>query len=63
MDSVFVAMGAELLQFNAASRVSTVFLGRVPRHASGTLIRIGPALRTFQRDDDADAFSHGDGYS
>ncbi len=55
---VLVAMGAELLQFQPCSGVATVFLSGVAGNPSGTLVGVGTALGTFQRDNDSDALSH-----
>ena len=58
VDGVLIAVGAEFLQLHATRRVATVFLGGVPRYTVGTLVRISPALCTFQSNDEADAFCH-----
>jgi hypothetical protein len=58
VDGVLIAVGAEFLQLHATRRVATVLLGGVPRYTIGTLVRISPALCTFQSNDEADAFSH-----
>jgi hypothetical protein len=55
---VLIAMGAELLQFNAVGGVTTVFGGGIARHPSRSLVWVGTTLGTLQRNDNADTFSH-----
>jgi hypothetical protein len=55
---MFVAMRAELLEFNAVSRVPTIFAGGVARDAGRSLVRVGAALCALQRDDNTNTFSH-----
>ena len=57
-----VAVGAEFLQLQAASRITTVFHGGVTGNTSRTLVSIRAALRAFQSYNDADAFAFGHGY-
>lgn len=58
MDGVLVAVGAELLQFDAARRVATVLLGGVARYTVRALVRVSPAFSALKGNDEADAFSH-----
>ena len=45
---VLVAVGAKLLEFDAAGSVATVFLSGVSRHAIRPLVVIGAALRALK---------------
>lgn len=58
MSRVTVAVGAELFQFESASRVTAVLLRGVARHPVGTLVWVATAFRTFQSDNNSDTFSH-----
>jgi hypothetical protein len=58
VDSVLVAVGAELLQLDAVGRVTTVLLGGVARYTVRALVRVSPALCALKGDDEADAFGH-----
>lgn len=58
MVGMFVAMGAELFQFQPCRRVATVFHSSVTRNALGAFIWVGTTLGTFQGHDNANTFSH-----
>jgi hypothetical protein len=58
VDSVLIAVGAELFQLNAPGGVATVFLGGVPRNSRRPLAWVCAALGAFQGNDNTDAFSH-----
>jgi hypothetical protein len=58
VDGMLVAVRAELLQLHSAGRIPTIFHRRIARHTIGPLVPIGATFRTFERDHDADTFSH-----
>lgn len=58
VNGMFVAMGAELLEFHPSSGVAAVFLGRVSGHAVRPLVRVGATLSTFEGHNNANALSH-----
>jgi hypothetical protein len=55
---VLVAVGTELVQFEPSRGVTAVFGGGIAGNTGGALVRIGAALRAFQRDNNANALSH-----
>ena len=55
VNGVFVAMGAELLEFYPAGGVAAVFGGGVTRHPFRPLVGVGTTLGTFKRDDNTNA--------
>ena len=58
MNRVLVAMGTELFQFDPVGGIPTVLGGGVARHSGRSLVRIGAALSTLQRNNDTNALSH-----
>jgi hypothetical protein len=58
VDGMLVAVGAEFLQFHSAGGIPTIFHRRIARHTVRPFVRIGATFRTFERDHDADTFSH-----
>ena len=59
MRSRFIAMRAELFDFQPFSRVPSIFLGCVPRNARRALGGIGPAFGALESDNDPDALVFG----
>ena len=57
MDSMFVAVRAELAEFHTCCGVTTIFHRSVTRHARRSLVRIGPTLGTFERNNNSYAFT------
>ena len=58
MNSVLIAVGTELFQFNAIGGITPIFLSGVARYPIRAFGRIGAALGTLKGNDEADAFSH-----
>lgn len=58
VNRMFVAMGAELLEFHPSRGVAAVFLGRVSGHAVRPLVRVGATLGAFEGHNNANALSH-----
>ncbi len=58
MDSVFVAVGAKLIEFDTCGGVPTIFGRGVARNPCGTLVGVSATLGTLQRDNDPNALSH-----
>lgn len=56
MDSVRVAVGAELLDFEPPGGVPTVFASGITGYAVRTLVGIGATFGAFHGDGNADAF-------
>ena len=48
MHGVLIAVGAKLLEFDAAGSVATIFLSGVSRHAVRPLVVVGAALRALK---------------
>ena len=48
MHGVRIAVGAKLLEFDAAGSVATIFLSGVSRHAVRPLVVVGAALRALK---------------
>ena len=63
MDSMLVAVGTELAQLHAGRGVTTVLHGGVARNSRRTLVRIGPALGTFERNYNSYAFTFCHGFT
>jgi len=59
MDSVGIAVGAELFQFHSASGIPPIFGRGIAGYSGRSLIVVGTTLSAFQRNDDSDTFSHG----
>lgn len=57
VDSMFVAVGAELAEFHTCCGVTTIFHRSVTRHARRSFVRIGPTLGTFERNHNSYAFT------
>jgi len=57
VDSVFVAVGAELFQLNPCRSVTAVFHCGVARNSGRSLIWVSATLGTFQRDHNANTFT------
>ncbi len=55
---MLVAMRAKLAQFQTRRGIAAVLGGGVTGNTSRSLVGIGTALRTFQRNNDANTFSH-----
>ena len=55
MESRLVAVRTELLDLQPFGGVPAILLGRVARHAGGTLGGIGPAFGALESDHDPDA--------
>ncbi len=58
VNGMFVAMGAELLEFQAGCCVATVFCRGVARNPGRSFIGVSATLRAFQRDNNSNTFSH-----
>jgi hypothetical protein len=55
---MLVAVRAEFLEFYPRRRIATIFGGRVAVDTGRSLIDICATLGAFQRNNDANAFSH-----
>jgi hypothetical protein len=63
VDSVGIAVGAELFQFQAGGGITTVFGCGIAGDTRGTLVSVSAALGAFQRNHNTDTFVFGHGFA
>jgi hypothetical protein len=56
VNRVLIAMRTKLVEFQPTGGIPTIFHGRVAGHTGRSLVGIGAALGTFQRDNNTDPF-------
>jgi len=57
MNGVFVAVGAELFEFQTTRGIAAIFHGGVPGNPCRPFVQVGATFGTFQGDHQAHAFA------